>query len=145
MVEASYWRRHLGSLKCRSGRVHPAVVAIRRVVLSIGILRPFHLLVASVSSIVKIGKLELGLVQQGFPYWEILETRILPGRPEAVLRIFQGVVGHQVMLYIVHGDGHCLLEQPIVLELVRIHKRADQTAIGVLVWAIVLFILRRVW
>ena len=90
----SHRRRHLGSLEGSILREHPCVISIRLIVLRIATLRPFHLLVASVSRIVQIGEFELGLIQQGLPYLEILETRILPGRPEVVLRILQGVVGN---------------------------------------------------
>ena len=105
----SYRRRDLGSLETWIWRVYPCVVPIWRVVLRIGILRPFHLLIASVSSIVEVGEFKLGLVQQGLPYRNILETRVIPGGPEVVLRIPQRVVGNQVMLYVMNGDGHRLL------------------------------------
>ena len=45
------------------------------------------------------------------------------------------------MLDIMDGDRHRLLQQPVLLELVRIYERADKTAIGILVRAIILFIL----
>ncbi len=138
----TYRRRNLGSLQCGIWRVHPCVVStIRLVVLRVGILRPFHLLVASISSVVKVGKLKLGLVQQRFPDWEILESRVIPGCPKVVLRILQRVIGNQVVLYIVDSDSHRLFEQPILLELVRVYKRADEPAVCILVRIIIMFIL----
>ena len=37
------------------------------------------------------------------------------------------------MLYIVDGDGHRLLEQPILFELVGIYQRPDQTSVAIFV------------
>ena len=86
--------RRLGSLKCSVLREQPCVISIRLIVLRIAGLRPLNLLVATVPGIVQVGKLELGLIQQGIPDLEILEAWILPGRPEVVLRILEGIVGN---------------------------------------------------
>ena len=99
------------------------------------------MLIAAVSSIVEIGEFKLGLVQQGLPYRKILETRVIPRCPETVLRIHQRVVGNQVMLYVMNGDGHRFLEQPVVLEFVRVHQRADKAAVDIFFMAIIRFTL----
>ena len=58
-----------------------------------------------------------------------------------MLCILQGVVGNQVVLYIVDSDSHRLLQQPILLEFVRVYERADKAAVGILVRIIILLIL----
>lgn len=50
-----------------------------------------------------------------------------------------------MVLYIVDGNGHRLFKQAILFEFVRVDQRANQAAIGILVWSLICFDGRSVW
>ena len=50
-----------------------------------------------------------------------------------------------MVLYIVDCNGHSLFEQAVLFEFVRVDQRADQAAVGILVWSLLCFDGRSVW
>ena len=72
--------------------------------------RTVHLLKGTVTSIIKVGKFELGLMYQSLIQREIFQSIILPRGLELILCIFQRVVGNEMMLYTVDGHCHRLLQ-----------------------------------
>ncbi len=114
------------------------VWAVTIVISSVGICGTVHLLKGAIAGIIKVGKFKFGLVYQGIIQGNILQSIILSGCFEPVFCVFKRIVGNEMVLYTVDGHGHCLLEQAILFELIRVHQRANKSTISVLLRTVLL-------
>ena len=95
------------------------------VVSSIGMCSAIHLLKGAIAGVVKIRKFEFRLMYQGVIQGDVFQAVILSRGLELVLRVFERVIGNEMMLHVIHGHGHCFLEQTILFEFIRVDQRAD--------------------
>lgn len=81
-----------------------------------------RLVECTISCIIEVLYLELGLVQQLWPDAQVFDIRIVSGCFQIVFRIIKGVIRYKMMLNTVDSHSHRFLEQTPFLELVGIHE-----------------------
>lgn len=90
-----------------------------------------RLLERAIPSVIQILELEFGLVQKLGAQTETADMIIVPWCFQLVLRVLEGIVRNEMMLYTFDRHRHGFFQEALLFELIRIHQRSHQSSISI--------------